>query len=249
MEWDLILKGVSLIDGEKRNELIRRLKVLVRKNKNIVLFGNSGAGKSQFVQSLKQSIIIPDRNLSTNNFRINLEDFPAKFIDTPGHSESVTFRRRELEEIIKHGAEGIINILSYGYEETPNADRRIAFDENGQLKSEFIIANRENEIRRLNEWLPFVSPNNVNWIINLVTKADIWWDRRNEVYDYYNSEVYTENFKALGKFVPTITLPYCSIVKPYFKVRNSGVFGEEEKAILQANLNKTLLNLLGKVNK
>lgn len=253
MEWDLLLEGAKtggkLLDDEKRSELIKKLKLLFRKKRQIILFGNSGAGKSQFVYSLKQSILIPDRNLSTNRVKLDFDEFPVKFIDTPGHSESKSFRRKEVEEIIKNGVEGIINIVSYGYEETPNADKSIAFDENGVLKEDFLEANRANEIKRLNEWLPWVTPENVNWIITLITKSDIWWANRKEVHDYYNSPTYTKEFEALGKFVPMVTLPYCSIIKPYFRVRTSGVFGEEEKVKLYANLNRTLLNLLGKEEK
>jgi len=57
--------------------------------------------------------------------------------------------------------------------------------------------NRKAEIERLAEWLPLIHPNDIGWIINLVNKADLWWDKLEDVQKYYHHEEYSEAFKKL----------------------------------------------------
>ena len=237
-----------MFDENKRSDFIKKIMLLTRSNRHIVLFGNSGSGKSQFVTSMKEVVTIPQRNLTTKKVRLNVEDFPLKFIDTPGHNESIHIRRAEVQNIIKDGAEGIINLVSFGFEETPNADRSVAYDDQDQIKQDFLEQNRKQEIERLAEWLPQVNPDNTKWIINLVNKSDIWWDEHTLVHDYYTKGAYRQSFNGIDKFIPVITIPYCAIIRPFFKVKTSGKFGEEEKQSLHNYFVSTLLNLLNKNN-
>ena len=61
---------------------------------------------------------------------------------------------------------------------------------------------------------------------------------------YYASGIYFDAFKAMDTFTNVFTLPYCSIIKPYFGTRTSGVFGDIEKMHLQNILMHQLYNLI-----
>lgn len=250
MEWsiiyDIVTKGGGIIlDENERSRFEKQILLLIRYNRRIVVFGNSGSGKSQLANSMKKSLDIPNRNTTTLKRRINVEDFPIKLIDTPGHPESHTFRKDEVENIIKNGVEGIINVVSFGYDEIPDANREVAFDK-GNIRLEFLQRNRNMEIERLNEWINWVRPTNTKWIITLVNKADLWWDNYKEVSDYYKESEYAKRLSAISNFIPVLNLPHCSIIRPFFGVKTSAIFGDEEKEHLQALFISNLLNLLNK---
>lgn len=242
--FDAVHTGHVIIDDKKRNNLVRKLKLLIRNNRKIVVFGISGAGKSQFINSLKKHLEIPARTLTSDKIKHAIEDFPIVFIDTPGHSERSFQRNKEVTAIIKNGCEGIINVVSNGYEENPNVDLENIFDGNGAVKESFLKLNRKAEVERLAEWLPLIHPENVDWIINLVNKADIWWDKFNDVNTHYANGDYCSAFKSIDSHTHVLTLPYCSIIKPYYDRISLGLFGEIQKEQMQNNLIHQLLNLL-----
>jgi hypothetical protein len=239
-----IKTGAVLINKEKRKELIDQFLRMVRSNRKIVVFGISGAGKTQFVNSLQKNLIIPQRTVTTDKVSYELDSFPIVFYDTPGHSARFSERQREIKDIIKNGVEGIINVTSYGYEENTESNLSNIFDKNGTVKKNYLSTNRKLELDRLSEWLPLINSNDVNWIVNLVTKSDLWWGEKEEVQEYYESGLYFEPFKLLENSKNVITLPYCSIIKPFYNHRTSGLFGEIEKEILVVELIHQLSNLL-----
>lgn len=248
LSWSLIFGAVKaghqIIDDDKRAALIKKIKLLIRSNRKIVVFGISGAGKSQFINSLKRNLQIAERTLSTEKIAHEIEDFPIIFIDTPGHSERSTFRKKEVTDILRNGVEGIINVVSYGYEENLESETANIFQPNGAVKESFLNQNRKAEIERLSEWLPLIQPNDIRWMINLVTKADIWWENLAEANQYYEKGDYSEAFKSISNYTHVLTVPYCSIIKPYYGVKTSGAFGEIEKAQMYNYLVHLLLNLL-----
>lgn len=236
--------GNTILDKGKRKELIKQFNLLVRKNRKIVIFGLSGTGKSQFINSLKKNLIIADRTDTTAKVRFNLDDFPLLFIDTPGQTVRQYPRKQELTKILKNGVEGIINVVSYGYEENPDYQLDRVFDENGDVKESFLKLNRKSEVERLSEWLPLIQPSDIRWIVNLVNKADIWWDNIDVVSDYYINKEYGEAFSKINGFTNVLTIPFCSIIKPYHNNKTSGRFGEIQKDQFHHHFMKQLLNLL-----
>jgi hypothetical protein len=246
--WSLVFNAVrtggTLIDEKKRNLFIQKMKWLITKRKKIVVFGISGTGKSQFINSLKKCLEIPNRTLTTDKTIHDIEEFPIVFIDTPGHGERFFERKKEITNILKNGVEGIINVVSYGYEENPDAQVGDIFDAKDNVKDSFLRLNRKVEIERLAEWLPQISPTDIRWIINLVSKADLWWDRPDEVKEHYSNGDYNTAFSSIQNYSHVITLPYCSIIKPYYDKRTSGVFGEIQKANMHEEFVHQLINLL-----
>jgi energy-coupling factor transporter ATP-binding protein EcfA2 len=246
--WKLILTGVktvnSVLDKNKRNELIKQFNLLIRKNRKIVIFGISGAGKSQFIECLKRNLIIAERTGATEKIRFNLDDFPIKFVDTPGQSARSYARKKELTEILKNGVEGIINVVSFGYEENPDFNLEKVFDEQNKVKESFLSLNRKSEVTRLSEWLPLIQPDSIRWIINLVNKSDLWCEKEEEVLANYTSGEYFAAFSAINEYTNVITIPFCSLIKPYYNVSTSGKFGEIQKENLHSYFVNQLLNLL-----
>jgi len=250
IEWITIIEeglraGNAVLDETKRNSFVSFCNYLLKSNKRILLFGSSGSGKSQFIESLNNSINTALRTHSTKTNKIPLANLPLKFIDTPGHDQYKFARREEIDKIIKSGVEGIINIVSYGYHETGEVDGNTVFSEDGKIKVKYLESNKTYEKRQLAEWLPRISPNqNVKWIINLVTKADVWWDDKENVQLYYEKGDYGKEFDQYRKFMKVINLPYCSLVKPFFGEVNSSKFGEQEKRILKSHLLNELIGIL-----
>ncbi len=247
MDWKLIISameaGTIVLDEKKRTALLTKLQRMVRKNRRIVVFGVSGAGKSQFLNSLKNKLEVPSRTTVNKPHEYAIDGYPIVFVDTPGHS-TLYDRKKALTEIIADGVEGVINVTSYGYEENPEIDLTHIFDQHENVKETFLSANRQGEIDRIGEWLPFVDQKNVGWLINLVNKADIWWDDIEHVNDYYAHGAYAEKFATIKSFRHVSTMPYCSIIKPYYNVRTSGRFGEIQKEQLHCTFAEQLEALI-----
>jgi energy-coupling factor transporter ATP-binding protein EcfA2 len=236
--------GNTIIDSKKRSELIKKFNLLTRKNRKIVVFGLSGAGKSQFINCLKKNLIIADRTDTTVKIKFKLEDFPLHFIDTPGQAAREFPRKQEVIKILKDGVEGIINVISYGYEENPEQTLDKIFDPNGDVKESFLKLNRKVEVERLAEWLPLIQPKDVNWIINLVSKADLWWEETDNVNNHYLNGEYNEAFDKINNYTNVMTMPFCSIIKPYYETKTSGKIGEIHKEQMHNHFINQLLNLL-----
>lgn len=248
ISWSLVISaiktGKTVFDEKQRETLATKFKLLIRSNRKIAVFGISGTGKSQFLNSLGKSLEIPVRTLTTDKIRYDLNDFPIQFFDTPGHSQRKFDRKKVLSEIIKNNFEGIINVVSYGYEENPDADLKSIFDQNQKVKESFLNANRGAELDRVSEWLPHIDTTNIRWIINLVNKADLWWDKIDDVNTYYENGVFSQAFKSVNNTTNILTIPYCSIIQPFFENSTSGKFGDLDKHHLHSNFVHQLINLV-----
>ena len=126
IDWKLIFDATTtgvgyIVDEKKREDLLTKISLLINRKRKIVVFGNSGCGKSQFINSLKDSVKIPTKTNTPEKIRFALEKFPIKLIDTPGDLAAKPFRIREIHRIINDGVEGIINVVSYGFQETIGA--------------------------------------------------------------------------------------------------------------------------------
>lgn len=245
--WSIILTaiktGKTVFDENQRKTVLRKLKLLFRKNKKIIVFGISGAGKSQFIQCLLGKSGIPNRTLTTDKVKFGIEDFPIIFWDTPGHTQRDSDRKKALAEIMKENVIGVINVISFGYEENPESEIDAIFDANGDVKESFLNQNRTLEIERLSEWLPFISSDKT-WVLNIVNKADLWWDHFEEVDKYYSKGNFMTAFRGINNKIQTVNLPYCSLIRPYYDTKTSGRFGDIDKHDLHNYLMHQLVNLL-----
>lgn len=249
ISWGTIINGgvsaAKFISKESNRNFFQKIYYsLFRKKRKILILGASGSGKSQFIESLKNSkgLVVVPRTHESESMKIDFFDYPIEVRDTPGHESKKELRLIELDRLILQPVEGIINVVSYGFSEAPEAGRNIAI-KNKILDKDFIIKNREYEIEQINEWVNRVRPNrNVKWIITLVTKADLWWENYEEVNEHYTNGSYGKKINGLN--IPMYTLPYCSIIKPFFKIQEKNTFGEVEKDALKNVFFKTVINIL-----
>lgn len=245
MTWAIMLE-VSY-DVNKYFKLVGKLETLLKEKNKFLVLGATGVGKTQFVTSLyndgTKSIRGTQRTKFnvTNNMKIKNSLFT--FIDTPGHVSYQNARREALQKLVREKYSGIINIVSFGYHESlseaPTATN------NGQPIPEYLKNRRIDEIDLLNEWIHIIDNRNVDSIITLVNKADLWWDNREQVEEYYGKGPYFKALENLTKITNYSIIPYCAIMQPFFMQYKGGIFGDNEKDKLKCNFISELLNACG----
>lgn len=116
------------------------------------------------------------------------------------------------------------------------------FEDDGSVRPEFLEQNRLSEIRLIEEWNYLLGdPETAGWLITLVSKADLWWDREEEVLSYYRTGEY---FDALGaaKSLHPVILPYCSVFHKFYKTGSlSGRLDDADRLRLRAALIRHLI--------
>ncbi|HNI44808.1 MAG TPA: 50S ribosome-binding GTPase, partial [Chitinophagales bacterium] len=233
---------------------------------NILVVGSSGVGKTQFIQVLRNDSATtnPLRTTKPEKHTTEIEKIKLVLTDTPGHEHYETILQGTIAANVtpnmikdnifwEHPLAGIINVVAYGYPEEPNINAKHlllqgSFDEQLQkVNIGFLERNRNMELEHLNYWLPTIAENSskVPWIINLINKADIWWDDENDVRQYYDT-IFSEPFKHLRKDIEIMNIYFCNKVQPYYNKQRSSMFGEQEKLHLQENFKNKLVSLLSK---
>ena len=178
--------------GKVAGELFRairsgRLRVLV--------FGAGGVGKSTVGKLLAKKLTDEEllrgyvESFAVERFGIG-GTVTGRVLVAPGQ------RRREhawdelLSMIAAGKVHGIINVTAYGYhslEGLASYKEHRAFAQ-GMTKQQFLHvfleSGREEEIKQLERLVPALirSPDKL-WLLTLVTKQDLWWDKRTEVRD------------------------------------------------------------------
>ncbi len=98
----------------------------------------------------------------------------------------------------------------------------------------------------LNEWTPFLGGlDSVGWLITVVTKADLWWKRRDEVLPHYQTGPY---FRALGEAqsLKPVVLEYCSVFQKFYgQGAMSGDFQDSDRIRAKAQMIRSLLAAIG----
>lgn len=233
-----------------RAGLFDKLVALVRRKRKILILGASGAGKTLFIRSLKEVMVksIPalERSQFSDKTEVIIDNLPFLFVDTPGYILYSMTRKKAIQSAIKRRVSGILNVVCYGYHEgLPRAVD--AIDEAGIAKPEYLKARRKLEIDLLSEWVQWVDKDVADWVITVVTKADLWWpDEDGTIQDYYESGSYYETLGNLPVSVQHVVLPYCSVIEPFYGHRVSGRFGNEDKQNLHDYLLQTLLSAVGR---
>ena len=187
---ELFTAAVRGYDAGKEKGWGKTLKWLVTRRKKVLVLGAAGAGKSLFIGSLKDPLgtILPgyQRTTAVKRKKVDIAEFPFLMIDTPGQELDEAKRKVPIKNAMKHGVEGIINVVCYGYHEgEAPRDDAVAKGGAGIADAEYLKRRRIKEIEQLSEWVPFIDPDMVKWVVTLASKADLWWQQERKVKEHY----------------------------------------------------------------
>lgn len=216
--------------------LIKRFFNSCKKRTNVLVYGDSGVGKTQFLRMLtgNDSYMAPQRTRELHHFDVVLRSGRrVRFIDTPGHKTNKIVRTNALDGMTKGEIHGIINIVSYGYQDNDEIQKNpdMAF-QNGTsiVKLQYLNENRKLEIERTKEIIERVSSNvKLKWFITLINKADVWNKERDQVIAYYEGGEFKASMENLDHVTKVTVCPFCSVITPFGNQDMVLSYGERDK--------------------
>lgn len=245
--------AIKLIHLAHKQGWLDKLVTAFRKKHRIIVLGTTGVGKTNFLESLTEivpkAIDVMNRTEFSKKNHIKILKHPFIFIDTPGQEMHKSRRLAAIREAMSNRISGVINVVSYGYHES-RAIKKPTFGSDGTVQGDFLTVQRQNEIEAVHEWTPLLGdPNVAKWLITVVTKADLWWNQRDEVMTYYQTGPY---HTALGpaQTLHPIVLEYGSVFQKFWGQGSmSGDFQDSDRVRAKAHLIQELLAAIGKTSK
>jgi GTPase SAR1 family protein len=193
----------------KEQGWIEKLLSILSKKYNVLVLGASGVGKTNLIESLiiqtPEVIHHSDRTLAATESSIQIKKLPFKFIDTPGEFCHKPIRKEAIKNVFTD-ISILINVVCYGYHESGEENR--VFLPNGEaVHPDYLEENRKKEIEAMQEWTEILGGHASYRLLTIVSKADLWWDRRDEVTNYYNKGEYHNKLGACLSLNPVVTHP------------------------------------------
>ena len=216
-----------------------------RKTIRVLVVGESGSGKSQFLSTLQNRSDFPrQRTTVTECIKLKLPNGrQIEFYDTPGHQLLKMERGKTLNELNRRKFDGIVNIVCYGYQEVEGVDPNIVF-QGENVKESYLNENRKKELKQIEEWLGRIDDScGIRWILTIINKADVWFDKSKEIMPYYIEGDYRHQLETVGRFIRLDVVPYCSVIAPYLDRPMRLLIGEKEKYALHLNFCKSISKL------
>jgi hypothetical protein len=241
----------ALFELAEKQGLIEKLLLAFKKKPRVLILGPTGSGKTNFLDSLtaERSQPIP-RAIRTQypsrKVLTLLKKRAFRFVDTPGDTDYKDVRVQEIRESLsaKGGISGVINVVSYGYHEYQLA-RSDVFKPDGSISPDYLEKHRGLELDQLDEWTPLLgSPITVDWLITLVTKADLWWDQRKDVLAYYQKGPYRARLGQAVSLNQRVLMYSSHTSKFYGEAPHSGYFDDEDRKKLQQQFLEAVLAAL-----
>jgi hypothetical protein len=240
--------GLEIAQLLKKHGIFGRVATFFKKKQHVLVLGSTGTGKTNFLDSLGQlTMPEPIDHLARTGVALPVKlvvgGKPFAFVDTPGQFER---RRNEaIRDALRHERLGIINVVSYGYHEYATGSKEPTSPK-AAVREDFLRRHREIEIQHLSQWIDLVGDAGATrWLTTVVTKADLWWERRDEVLDFYRTGPYFEalsDFRSAGSHVAH----YCSVFHKFFSQgAMAGTFDEVDRVKAKANFLRLLIEVAG----
>ncbi len=220
-----------------------------RKTQTVPILGLDGAGKTS-VLSLLSKGRYEDRG-STNGVQIEatvkMNHHTVEFATWP-NSE----KERNSPNIKQDSPQGIILVVAFGFYPAlpagpfPDIDLSERLVRGTQAEIEFL----EDEFDKYLQALDKHSLRDLEWVLSIVNKADLWWDRKNSVETFYRKRFQrvlltvlrrherTKTAMPITKFLSCRTQSFLDVADPSIR------FDDDEGWRLRDELNNTLLEAL-----
>jgi GTP1/Obg family GTP-binding protein len=243
--------AMQLLQLAHKQGWLDKLITAFRKKHKILVLGSTGVGKTNFLHSLStlmpEAIHYMSRTEFVQKHQIKIAKELFQFQDTPGEIGKATRRLKAVREAMATPIAGVINLVAFGYHEQRNVDQSI-FTKDMQPTAVYLAQQRKIECLALREWAELLADqSSIGWMMTVVTKADLWWHKKDEVLKYYGADSeYTQSLGSLQQFSPPV-LPYSSVFhKFYDRTPLSGSFDDKDRQREREHLLKTLLSSVGK---
>jgi hypothetical protein len=169
----------------------------------VAVFGAGGVGKSTVGKFLAGTLTDEELlkgyldSFATEKLPISERSFGHVLVASGQRRRQSV--REELLELVRDGKiGGVINVVAYGYHSFPgdaegfrnDAAFRDGMDPPAFMDA-YLAARRRDELEQLSEAADALSkaPKPL-WLLTLVAKQDLWWDRREEVETHYSGGEY-----------------------------------------------------------
>jgi energy-coupling factor transporter ATP-binding protein EcfA2 len=226
-------KLYRLAEDEK---LVKRLANFFKHKERIVVLGSTGSGKTNLLDSLEvaaalvEPISATTRTQTAERRQVVVNERPFVVIDTPGQAAHSPQRQEIYREAMAKPPVRVINVVSYGYHEYATGSGE-AIDGAGQVRNDWLERHRENELVAMREWLPLLGDRDTtSWVLTAVTKADLWWNERDEVLAYYETGPYADELKRQDPGLKHGVLAYSSVFHRFYgEAALAGTFDDEDR--------------------
>jgi hypothetical protein len=248
---DAIEIGSKIWAAADERGILEAIKEFFSKPSPIIVLGSSGCGKTNFLASLAASagLVLPvareDRTEDVEESRVKILDRPFILADTPGQRAHKHIRIEAIREALADRPLRIINVVSYGYHEYRTPQIEDAVDPDGRPRRDFLDRHQVEELAALEEWLPIIGDrDSIQWILTVVTKADLWWEQSQGVLDYYETGPYADLIIAADPKLHHVVRPYCSVIHRFYGASKlPGTFDDSNRV----ELNDRMLRQLAKL--
>jgi hypothetical protein len=240
--------AVEVVKAAVEAGLLERMVDAFRTKHRVLVLGASGVGKTNLQSSLTREAAEAIDHLSrtevVDRTHIRIRKKPFIFTDTPGQDHHESRRKAAIREEMAKGKVGILNVVAFGFHEG-TGNKSDAIDRNGKTRKEYLEEQRKLEIAMLDEWIPLLgSPETSAWLITVVNKADLWWNQRKTVMQYYESGEYAAHLGDAKSLKP-IVIPYCATMHKFFgEGAMSGDFDRSDEIRCKADLITTLARVV-----
>jgi hypothetical protein len=175
----------------------------------LLVFGPGGTGKTTLGRVLEgdfdPSRTEYEESLALENFSVPGDVFGTILVP-PGQEVRQERHWPELYDLLRDGESGgIINVVAYGYHSVKEFDyENTKFFQEGMSKDDFLEAHLEGSRAREVDVIETLCPRLKDapgdlWMITLVTKQDLWWDRRSEVEAWYREGPYDSVIRDIAR--------------------------------------------------